>query len=230
VRPHRGGARAQTAPHDLPPSGSPAAPAVALERPERPIPSKPLHSALAARAPAPGDRRFPHPTRPERRSGRRGACPGRRTWGGEGVRSTALPHPDPFTHVRTDDDLLLLASEPPRPRPRAHRAGSAGGGNGSARERSPAQTPGRTLPPPSPEHTGLPALRLFAGYEMFGDDTRAVIRTHDEARWGATVRTGPTTHRVAAARTDPAALWSLAGQEAAWAAAGAERGSGPRPA
>lgn len=66
---------------------------------------------------------------------------------------------------------------------------------------------------------GLPALRVFAGYEMYRDDSRTVIRKLGEARWGATVRTGPITHRFVGAGPDPAALWSLAAREAARAPA-----------
>ncbi|HEX8244775.1 MAG TPA: hypothetical protein VF541_14810, partial [Longimicrobium sp.] len=62
---------------------------------------------------------------------------------------------------------------------------------------------------------GLPEMRVAAGYEMYRDETRTVIRKPGEARWAATVRTGPTTHRFVAAGEDPAALWSLAGRAAA---------------
>lgn len=72
----------------------------------------------------------------------------------------------------------------------------------------------------APADTGLPALRLHAGYEMYRDETRTVIRRPGEARWGATVRTGPTTHRFVGAGPDPAALWCLAAREAARGPAG----------
>lgn len=92
------------------------------------------------------------------------------------------------------------------------------------------QVPDRALSPPSPRSAGLPTLRVSAGYEMYRDDTRTVIRKPGEARWGATVRTGSTTHRFVGAGADPAALWTLAGREAARSGVGAERGSGSTPA
>ena len=94
--------------------------------------------------------------------------------------------------------------------------GAAPGGGAS-----PAQAAGDALPREAPADAGLPALRVFAGYEMYRDDSRTVIRKPGEVRWGATVRTGPTTHRFVGAGSDPAALWSLAAREAARAPAGA---------
>lgn len=73
--------------------------------------------------------------------------------------------------------------------------------------------------PPASEVPALPRLQLTAGYEMYRDETRTVIRKPGEPRWGATVRTGPTSHRFVAAGEDPAALWSLAGRAAATQAA-----------
>lgn len=66
------------------------------------------------------------------------------------------------------------------------------------------------LPLPPQRETGLPAMRLFAGYEMYRDECRTVIRKPGETRWSATTRTGPTTHRFVGAGADPAALWRLA--------------------
>jgi hypothetical protein len=85
---------------------------------------------------------------------------------------------------------------------------------------SPRRAAGGALTREAPADTGLPALRLHAGYEMYRDETRTVIRRPGEARWGATVRTGPTTHRFVGAGPDPAALWSLAAREAARGPAG----------
>ncbi len=92
------------------------------------------------------------------------------------------------------------------------------------------QVPDRALSTPSSRSAGLPALRVFAGYEMYRDETRTLIRKPGEARWGATVRPGPTTHRFVGGGTDPDALWSLAVREAARAPAGAERSTGSTPA
>lgn len=75
------------------------------------------------------------------------------------------------------------------------------------------------LPREAAADAGLPALRIFAGYEMYRDDSRTVIRKPGEARWGATVRTGSTTHRFVGAGPDPAALWDHAAREAAHAPA-----------
>lgn len=86
---------------------------------------------------------------------------------------------------------------------------------------SPPRAAGDALPREAAADAGLPALRFFAGYEMYRDESRTVIRKPGEARWGATVRTGPTTHRFVGAGPDPAALWSLAAREAARAPAGA---------
>lgn len=83
----------------------------------------------------------------------------------------------------------------------------------------PSEAPAPALPLPAGRDAELPALRLFAGYEMYRDGSRTVIRKPGEARWGATVRTGPTTHRFVGAGPDPAALWSLAAREAARAPA-----------
>lgn len=98
----------------------------------------------------------------------------------------------------------------------ADRRGEASGGGAS-----PPQAVGDALSREAPADAGLPALRVFAGYEMYRDDSRTVLRKPGEARWGATVRTGPTTHRFVGAGPDPAALWSLAAREAARAPAGA---------
>lgn len=87
----------------------------------------------------------------------------------------------------------------------------------------PAQVPASTLPPPAAGNAELPALCISAGYEMYRDEARTVIRRPGEARWGATVRTGRTTHRFVGAGPDPAALWSLAAREADRAPAGAGR-------
>lgn len=95
---------------------------------------------------------------------------------------------------------------------------------------SPPRTAGDALSRDASADAGLPTLRLLAGYEMYRDETRTVIRKPGEPQWGATVRTGPTTHRFVGTGTDPGALWSLAGREAARAAAGTERGSGSTPA
>lgn len=86
---------------------------------------------------------------------------------------------------------------------------------------SPPRAAGDALSLKAPADAGLPALRIFAGYEMYRDEFRTVIRKPGEARWGAAVRTGPTTHRCVGAGPDPAALWSLAAREAARAPAGA---------
>jgi hypothetical protein len=67
-----------------------------------------------------------------------------------------------------------------------------------------------SAPPPRRE-MGLPTMRLFAGYEMYRDECRTVIRKPGEMRWTATIRTGPTTHRFVGAGPDPAVLWQLAG-------------------
>lgn len=83
----------------------------------------------------------------------------------------------------------------------------------------PPQAVGDALSRRAPADAELPALRVFAGYEMYSDDSRTVIRKPGEARWGATVRTGPTTHRFVGAGPDPAALWCLAAREAARASA-----------
>ena len=91
-----------------------------------------------------------------------------------------------------------------------------GASGGSA---SPPRAAGDALSVKAPADAGLPALRIFAGYELYRDDCRTVIRKPGEARWGATVRTGPTTHRFVGAGPDPAALWSLAAREAARAPA-----------
>ena len=85
----------------------------------------------------------------------------------------------------------------------------------------PSEAPAPALRLPAGGDAELPALRIFAGYEMYRDDSRTVIRKPGEARWGATIRTGPTTHRFVGAGPDPAALWSLAAREAARAPAGA---------
>ncbi|HEU4455390.1 MAG TPA: hypothetical protein VFR81_20175 [Longimicrobium sp.] len=98
----------------------------------------------------------------------------------------------------------------------ADRRGEAFGGGAS-----PPQAAGDALSLKAPADAGLPALRIFAGYEMYRDESRTVIRKPGEARWGATVRTGPTTHRFVDAGPDPAALWSLAAREAARAPASA---------
>lgn len=91
----------------------------------------------------------------------------------------------------------------------------------SPRERvDPGPVPASTLAPPVVGTTELPALCRSAGYEMYRDETRTVIRRPGEPRWGATVRTGPTTHRFVGAGPDPAALWSLAAREAGRAPAG----------
>ncbi|MDB4952212.1 MAG: hypothetical protein JWM27_4861 [Gemmatimonadetes bacterium] len=66
----------------------------------------------------------------------------------------------------------------------------------------------------APGSDGLPALRLLAGYEVYRDATRTVLRVPGEARWAATIRTGPTSHRFVAAGADPAALWRAAGEAA----------------
>lgn len=80
---------------------------------------------------------------------------------------------------------------------------------------SPPRAAGGALSREPQADAGLPTLRVFAGYEMYRDASRTVIRKPGEARWGATVRTGPTTHRFVGAGSDPAALWSLAAREAA---------------
>jgi len=80
---------------------------------------------------------------------------------------------------------------------------------------NPPRAAGDALSRGVPADAGLPALRIFAGYEMYRDHSRTVIRKPGEARWGATVRTGPTTHRFVGAGPDPAALWSLTAREAA---------------
>jgi hypothetical protein len=72
------------------------------------------------------------------------------------------------------------------------------------------EVPPDGLPLPQRRETGLPAMRLFAGYEMYRDECRTVIRKPGEIRWSATTRTGPTTHRFVGAGPDPAALWRLA--------------------
>lgn len=64
----------------------------------------------------------------------------------------------------------------------------------------------------------LPEMQLAAGYEMYRDEVRTVIRKPGESRWGATVRTGPTTHRFVAAGEDPEDLWFRAGEATATAA------------
>jgi hypothetical protein len=91
-----------------------------------------------------------------------------------------------------------------------------------------ADVPARALPSPlpRPDSVELPALDLSAGYEMYRDATRTVIRKPGEARWGATLRTGPTTHRFVGAGTDPGALWALAARLQARHADGAEQSPG----
>lgn len=75
----------------------------------------------------------------------------------------------------------------------------------------------------APASGDLPALRLLAGYEIYRDATRTVLRIPGEERWVATIRTGPTSHRFVAAGVDPAALWRAAGQ------AGPAPGEGEEP-
>jgi hypothetical protein len=106
------------------------------------------------------------------------------------------------------------ASAPPAP-PEAQ--------NAPCERAAPALVPASTLPPPAVGTAELPALCLSAGYEMYRDETRTVIRRPGEARWGATVRTGPTTHRFVGGGPDPGALRSLAAREAGRAPAGTGR-------
>jgi hypothetical protein len=68
-----------------------------------------------------------------------------------------------------------------------------------------------SAPPPPRREMGLPTMRLFAGYEMYRDECRTVIRKPGEMRWTAAIRTGPTTHRFVGAGPDPAVLWQRAG-------------------
>lgn len=116
------------------------------------------------------------------------------------------------------DGQLTLCFSGPDPSPDATAPGVAetqdrGSSGGSSRP--PRVGAGGAPTRNAPADTGLPALRLHAGYELYRDSTRTVIRRPGEARWGATVRTGPTTHRFVGAGPDPAALWSLAAREAA---------------
>ncbi|HEU4455446.1 MAG TPA: hypothetical protein VFR81_20455 [Longimicrobium sp.] len=105
------------------------------------------------------------------------------------------------------------------PAPTAPAATETADERGDHRPRKPVAGPGNAPSRETPGDAGLPALRVFAGYEMYRDASRTVIRKPGEARWGATVRTGPTTHRFVGAGPDPAALWSLAAREAARASA-----------
>jgi hypothetical protein len=65
----------------------------------------------------------------------------------------------------------------------------------------------------------LPAMQYQAGYEMYRDGQRTLIRRPGESRWGATVRIGPTSHRFVGAGEDPAVLWVLAWKASVPAAA-----------
>jgi hypothetical protein len=90
------------------------------------------------------------------------------------------------------------------------------------RPASPAAAATAAAPPPPSLREGprpeldperLPELARFAGYEMYRDPERTVIRKPGERRWAATVRTGPTSHRFVGAGEDPGALWALAWAE-----------------
>jgi hypothetical protein len=119
-----------------------------------------------------------------------------------------------------EGQLTICFSAPATsPAPTAPAATETADGRGDHRPREPVPGPDDALSREAPADAGLPALRIFAGYEMYRDDSRTVIRKPGEARWGATVRTGPTTHRFVGAGPDPAALWSLAAREVARAPA-----------
>jgi hypothetical protein len=96
---------------------------------------------------------------------------------------------------------------------------------GAVHRRIPAPAPPRVPGEPAGDATSqddsLPALRLLAGYELYRDATRTVLRVPGEERWSATIRTGPTSHRFVAAGPDPETLWR--------AALGAPQEHGARP-